>query len=471
MSEIMAGTARVDITPAYPISQGGFGQRVTDSLGTHDPLFGKALYLSDGEEQLLILTTDLLAVPGTITKKVLAGITSQVNVLERQICLCASHTHSGPAVRSWDPTDLGTIGQYTQTLVAGLVQAGVQAVQNAAPSRLRTAVGKVDFLVNRRTRGNPNIVDDRMYALSVEEPKTGTSKAVLFGCGCHPVCVGYENYLISADYPGYAQRLIEAQAPTVNALFFNMAQGNMIPSTRKPTNSMDPRGYNGADFGAAEEIGSRLAATVVAALREAPLADGLRLLSGRGTPQVEQNHHDLAPEEALEKAVEREKIIAEYLGEDYFADVTPENLSPLKGLWADACKKVIAEDMDEENMARLLSSICHYRVYLMRATNPAPAPIEVPVQVMGINDAYFVALPGEVLIEVTAEWRRRLDSDKAYVMALANDTFGYLPHASNFEEPGAEDKYETIMNLLEPAAMDLALDEACRLLTAAGGPC
>ncbi len=471
MAEIMAGTARVDITPPYPILQGGFGQRTTDSLGTHDPLFAKALYLSDGAEKLLFITTDLLAIPGAVTREVLAEVTRQVPLEDRQICLCASHTHSGPALRGWHLAESENTQRYTRALTAGLIQVGLQAVRNASPSRLRPAVGKVDFLVNRRTRGNPNIVDDRVYALSVEEPTTGTSKAVLFGCGCHPVCVGYENYLISADYPGYAQRYIEQQMPTANALFFNMAQGNMIPITRKPTNSMDPRGYDGADFGAADKIGSLLSAEVVNILQQAPPADSLKLLSGRSTCQVQQNHYELDPVEALQQVAERQKIIAEYLGEEYFAGVTPENLSPLKGLWADACRKVIAEDMDEENLTRLLSSICHYQVYMTRAINPAPAPLDMPVQVLGINDAFFVALPGEVLIEVGAEWKRRTGSDQAFIVALANDSFGYLPHASNFQEPGWQDKYETIRNALEPIAMDVALDEACRLLAAAGVPC
>ncbi len=469
MSTINAGTARVDITPTYPIALGGFGQRTTDSVGTHDPLFGKAIYLSDGREHLLWITTDLLSIPGQLTAGVLEGITQKTGLESRQICLCASHTHSGPAIRGWHLVETDSIRRYMGALLAALIDVGVRAVAYGQASRLRVASGKVDFQINRRTRGHPNIVDDRLFALSVEDPDTGSSKAVLFGVGCHPVCVGYENYLMCADYPGYAQRYIESQFPTANALFFNMAQGNMIPSTRKPTNSMDPRGYDGASFDSADTIGGRLAHAVLEALRDAPAAETLDLLSSRGTCQVRQNHYDLTPEKALKKVEERRRVIAQYLGEDYFAGVTPENLSPLKSIWSDACRLVVEENMDDDRMIPLLSSICQYRVYLNRALNPAPVPLDVPVQVMGINEYLFLALPGEVLIEVAFDWKQRTNSDRSYIVALANDAYGYLPHSTNFEEPNAEVKYETIMNALEPQAMDLAVQKGCQMVAAAGG--
>lgn len=474
MAEITAGTARVDITPAGPIMMGGFGQRTTDSVGTHDPLFSKALFLSNSKEQFLWITSDLLSIPGSLCEDVLEGITQQTELEKRQILICASHTHSGPAVRGWHLVRTDAIRRYMENLTKTLIMAGVQAVENATPARLRTAVGHADFILNRRTRGNfatANPVDDRVFALSVEDPDTGSSKAVLFGVGCHPVCLGYENYLISADYPGYAQRYIESRFPAANALFFNMAQGNMIPSTRVPTNSMDPRGYNGRSFAAADEIGTRLSNEVIDILRDAPPVDGLKLFSARGTVKVKQNHYDLDPAEAKEKVKEKQKIIAEYLGQDYFAGVTPENLAPLKNLWSDACQQVIAESMGEDDMRRLLSSICHYRVYLMRVVDPAPEPLDVPIQVLSLNDFAFLGLPGEVLIEVGREWQKRTGSEEAFIVGLANDHFGYLPHSSNFAEPGAENKYETIMNALVPKAMDIAMDEACRMLSGSGMEC
>jgi hypothetical protein len=82
----------------------------------------------------------------------------------------------------------------------------------------------------------------------VEASSNGEVKAVLFGCGCHPVTLGHDNYRISADYPGFAQRMIEEEIGAENALFFNMAEGNVIPDTRGVWDSLDTRGYVGGSF-------------------------------------------------------------------------------------------------------------------------------------------------------------------------------------------------------------------------------
>jgi len=468
MSEIIAGTARVDITPIEPISMGGFGQRTTMSVGVHDPLYAKALFLSNGENSLLFITTDLLYMPGTIANPVIVELERRTGLSGDQICLTASHTHSGPAVVEYfTPTD--NVQQYLTWLRSALANLGEEAVAHAAPSRLRMGVGQVDFMINRRTRGNPNRVDQRIFALMVEDQKTGGTKAALFGCGCHPVCLGYENYEISADYPGYAQRLIEQELPVTNALFFNMAEGNIIPSTREPTDSMDPRGYDGKSFESAAIIGSLLAEEVVQVLRNATFVEDLVLSSARRTCSVMPNKYDFDLVEAGRQVRAHQDTIAEYLGKEYFEGVTLEDPSPLKTIWADACRKVVEEDMPEPEMQRLLGAICNYRVYTRRLLNPSPDPIDVQVQVMRLNEYAFLALPGEVLVEVSLDWQKRAGSDTAFIVGLANDAFGYLPHSSNFSEPGWEGKYETIMNALEPRGVDIALDEASEMLSVMGG--
>jgi len=463
VSEIMAGTARVDITPAGPISMGGFGQRTTMSIGVHDPLHAKALFLSSGKNKLLFITTDLLYMPGSIADPVIEELRRRIGLDPSQMCFTASHTHSGPAVVEYfGSTD--NVEQYLAFLRTALADVGEEAVRQATPSRLRLGVGYVDFLLNRRTRGNPNRVDERILGLVVEDQATGEVSSILFGCGCHPVCLGYENYQISADYPGYAQELVEKAFPRANALFFNMAEGNIIPWTRVPTDSMDPRGYMGKSFEAAAEIGTLLAAEVIRVVKNAPEVGELVLACARRNCSVMPNKYDLDLAEAAFQVRVHQNTIAEYLGEDYFAGITVQDPSPLKTLWADACRKVLEDNMGEAEMQRLMGAVCNYRVHMGRLMNPSPQPVDMPVQVFRVNDYLFLALPGEVLVEVSLDWQQRTGSDKAFIVGLANGAFGYLPHGSNFHEPGAEGKYETIMNALEPRAIEIALDSACDML-------
>jgi hypothetical protein len=447
---------------------GGFGQRTTPSEGVHDPLYGKALFLSNGEDSLLFITTDLLYMPGSIAYPVMEQLERTTGLSRSQICMTASHTHSGPAVVEYfTPTD--NVQNYLASTISALVDLGQAAIRDAAAARLKMAVGRVGFLINRRTRGKPNRVDERIFAMAVENPSDGQTRAVLFGCGCHPVCLGYENYLISADYPGYAQRFVEKSLPTANALFFNMAEGNMIPSTRVPTDSMDPRGYDGNSFESAARIGTLLAEEVVQVLTDAPEVKQLALSTARRDCSVMPNKHDFDLTEAGNQVSIQKETISEYLGEEYFQGVTLEDPSPLKTIWADACRKVVEEDMPEASMQRLLGAICNYRVYTRRLLDPSPEPIGVPVQVIRLNEYSLLALPGEVLVEVSLDWRERVGLRKGFIVGLANDSFGYLPHRTNFNEPGAEAKYETIMNVLEPGAVEIALEEACQMLSLMGG--
>ena len=53
LSLILSGTSRIDITPAVPISMGGYGQRAGKlSRSVNDRLFAKALYLSCGSARV-----------------------------------------------------------------------------------------------------------------------------------------------------------------------------------------------------------------------------------------------------------------------------------------------------------------------------------------------------------------------------------------------------------------------------------
>ena len=444
---------------------GGFGQRAQkENQGVHDPLFAKALFLDNGQSRLLLLTTDLICVPTGLAAAAVEEL-AQDGLAADQVCICASHTHSGPEVMEFF-VQTEAVQRYTGFLGKALVQVGQEARKNPLPTRLRIGTGQVDFLVNRRTKGDPNIVDPRVFALLAEEAETQRPLAVLFGVGVHPVTLGHDNFLISADYPGVAQKQIESQLGVQNALFFNMTEGNVIPTTRQPYNSLDTRGYVGGTFQDAEAIGLRLANEVLGILHAAPLTHHNGLFARRSTPKVKPNRYDLDMDTALQQLKGYQDCIAGYIGDD-FSRFTPQDLTPLSTLWARASEEVVRREMSEAEMQHLMSAVCNYFILLQKLFNPAQqVDVPVPIQVIGIEEYRFLALPGEVLVEVGLDWQRRNGErgDKAFILGLANGFMGYLPHRTNFNEPGAHYQYETLMNALEPQAMDIAVDEGERLL-------
>ena len=59
-AQLSAGVARADVTPPLGGPMYGYGARGTNvSEGVHDPLYAKAIVLSDQSQKLAIVTLDL----------------------------------------------------------------------------------------------------------------------------------------------------------------------------------------------------------------------------------------------------------------------------------------------------------------------------------------------------------------------------------------------------------------------------
>ena len=454
----LAGTARVNISPTWPVMLAGFGQRTEPARAMHDPVQGKALYVADSGERMLIITTDLLSIPRQVGEAVAAGISAATGLEMRQICVCASHTHSAPMPGYLGDGAIG-VERYEAFLIQALTDLGIAAVAAARPCRLRSGIGESDIFYNRRTHGRPNRVDRRVPVVVANDATSGQPYAVLFGAGCHPTVLGWDNMRISADFTGCAQAAIERELPGSTALFFNTAQGNIIPITSPRFDALDPRGYCGGTWATAQGLGEMLAAavlrTAVVATPAAPaLASRRRDLAL--LPYFGRIDHATAE---VELAGHRAVIAAE-LGADF------ETAFPAGQLWSHASARVIGEAMDEPRMRRLMIACCYSRALIARLRMPAaPPPFQVPVQVLRLAGFSFLALPGEVLTESGSEWSDMAGPD-AFIIAMANSHHRYLPGRIHFAEPDAVNRYETASAGLEAAAMDRLYGAAADMLGA-----
>lgn len=458
MEQIFAGTARADITPDWPVMLAGFGQRTLPASTVRDPIFAKALYLARGQDRLLVITTDLLSIPGSLGEAVVTGIAAQTGLLPAQICICASHTHSAP-VPAFAKDGATGIARYASFVAGRLIEAGIAAVAAIQPCRLRSGVGAADIFFNRRTAGRPNRVDRRIPVLVVEHVAEFTPIAVLFGAGCHPTSLGWDNMRISADFTGHAQTLVERAFGCANALFFNTAQGNIIPITSPRFDALDPRGYCGGSDETTDTLGVTLADAVMRAVHAATDSAAWTLSAARQELRLLPTLADL-DRAAAEARMECSKaIVAEYLGADF------AHAFPARQLWSHASRVVIERDMAEPEMRRLMIACCDYRALVNRLGSPdKPEAFDVPVQVLRIGPFELLALPGEVLVESGEEWSLLAGTPAAFVIACANSHFRYLPGAMHFAEPNAENRYETASAGLEPAAMNHAFAAAGKML-------
>jgi len=458
METSLAGTARIDVTPDWPVMLAGFGQRTQPSNGVLDRIFVKALFLDDGDHRLLLITADLISTPRPLGEAVVAELGDALGLMPEQICVCASHTHSAP-MPHYAGDDATGVAAFAASLQAAMIAVGIQAVAAARPCRIRTGVGTLDRFLNRRTRGAPNLVDTRIPVVVADDAVSGQPMAVLFGAGCHPVTLGWDNMKISGDFPGVAQSAVEAAMPGVNALFFNTTEGNVVPITSPNRDALDPRGYVGGVYDDTRKMGGDLARAVLQAMAEAKASTALRVSSERQTLLLKPNFADYTPEAAASLMADAGQTLARYLGDDLARGLPP---GPL---WSVASDVVVARDLSEGDMRELMIACCRYLgLYQRRADAAPPRPVKAPVQVMQINDFAFLALPGEVMVEVGQAWSDLAASPTAFIVGLANAHLRYLPLAAHFAEPEAAVRYETVTAGLQSGEVEVALEHAATML-------
>ena len=436
--------------------QGGFGQRTSPSEGVLDRVFAKALWLENDDATVLLITADLIAMPSQISKPVVERLAAATGLTSQQILLCASHTHSGP-VPVGAPEASG-VAQYSAFLIERLVDVGLDAGADLVPCTMGTGIGAVDAFFNRRTRGEPNLVDRRIPVLAVRDAVNDDVLAVVFGAGCHPVTLGWENQLISGDYPGAAQRCVEERLAGSTAMFVNTTEANVIPVTSPNRDALDPRGYQQSSADDAQWVGCAIADEVLRVLPDIVTTPKARLGSARRVMRFLPNNAAFDLDSAQHHLQRATAVLGATCGDDFVERADGH-------LWALASHHVVSTDCNEDEMRRVMIACCEYLGLSARvAHGRALEPVDVPIQVMCLHDLELLALPGEPLVEVGVAWSDLANGDRAFVIGLANAHHRYLPMQEHFTRDDAAVQYDTVTAGLEPSAVDQMLIEAAALL-------
>ena len=136
MGNFMVGTAKLDITPGLGCHMCGyFEDRLSTSI--NDPLYVKALAISDGEREIGLITLDIIDISRAIVEKAKELITAKTGVDAEHILISTTHTHTGPAVMS----SLGTPAEpgYAEKLAPRIVDAFVMAHNSRVPAEIANA--------------------------------------------------------------------------------------------------------------------------------------------------------------------------------------------------------------------------------------------------------------------------------------------------------------------------------------------
>ncbi|HXB06930.1 MAG TPA: hypothetical protein VNW04_07440 [Puia sp.] len=260
-AQLLAGTAKVNITPATaePI---------------HDSVFARTLVLENRGVKIAIVSVDLAVFTSdrlASACKAKYGIT--------QLLLCSSHNHSEPqpgGKRSFQPGNpytayyedriMEAVGESLQHLFPARIAAGAKAFPQLGFNRL---IVREDghareswFPDAQYTSENPERlpfgpVDPEVGVIRIDDQQ-GQPRVVIMNYACHADIVCF-NYAVSADYPGVACRKVEeAFGNTVNCLFVQGAGGN-IESLQISSRRKGPDDPFQTDYAPMERTGELLA--------------------------------------------------------------------------------------------------------------------------------------------------------------------------------------------------------------------
>jgi neutral ceramidase len=267
---LLAGSAKIEITPAVGTPLAGFGGR--RSTGVHDPVYARAMVISNGSATLAIVSADVLAMTDDLSEAVVARIGREVPISKANILITATHTHSGPGAlgqRFWEQFAAGAFDpRYFDWVVERMARAVVTAHRNLEPSSMMSfRVDGGEWVANRVIPDGP--VDPELQVLLFRSEHS-PSRTFLVNFAAHPTVLRSRNRLVSGDFPGFLSAELEKTEGTI-ALYTSGALGEV--KARPPSGK--------GVFERAEKMGQIMAKTIQNAIPAGPGQNRVALSSAK----------------------------------------------------------------------------------------------------------------------------------------------------------------------------------------------
>jgi hypothetical protein len=474
-SSLRAGVAKVDIT--HPQAKPG------------DPLYVKALVLSDGETTAAIVTLDAVAIAeiGPIKNDYLTHVRAQLEkelgIHPANILVNASHCH----------------GSVCDEVEARTVQAVKAAWEKRVPVKAGAGTGYEDRIMeNRRLKLKSGREADVRHAYSLPpdeevvsigpvdpeigllrlDREDGTMLAVVYNFACHPI-QGIPSGGNTADLTGFASKVIEDNLPGDGlALFIQGCAGDINPVLYKDVNL--PR--------SAEPLGNLLGLSALKGLKSIRTQENSTLRIYNETIALPRADHG-SRIAALTK--EQMRLVQSLQGTSlnlksfiplfvkykvsgdfpsYYSHAYLHDQAIGRGDW----NKLDAEN--RRNMEQYINNI-HVMEELTRvqvnlallqqhqARNAAAATNTVNAEVIGlrIGDFVLVTFPGELTVQIGLNIKHSSPHKTAFVAGYTNGYLYYAPTEEQLLNSGCAQ--EDCDCLLAPGWQKLFEDKAAALLS------
>ena len=440
-AELRAGVAKVEITDraAGPVN---------------DPLFAKALVVKSDSTAAVLITIDAVAVGeiGRIGNGFLATVRGQLEkelgVAPASVLITTSHCH-------------GVVRGDTAQLV---VQAVKEAWQSVVPVKAGAGAGSEDRISeNRRLKMKDGSEVDmrRAYSLPRDEdvaavgpidPQIGVLRldradgkplAVLYNFACHPI-MNPPSKGNSADYPGYASKVIEETLGEGALAFFVQGCGGDINPVRYKDVSRQPD---------AEPLGNKLGLSVMRAVRQIitqsdcalkitneviAIPRGADLERRMAAIQAEQTKllQSLKPTNINFKTflplLVQQRLSPDFpsfYSQGYLHDksVGNDELTKLDGDNHVSVEAYLQNIQTMEQLTRLNTNLALLKKHLAQNQAAGKPTLDVEVAGLRIGDFKLVTFPGELTVEVGLNIKKAANDPHAFVAGYTNGYNYYTP--------------------------------------------
>lgn len=459
-AELRAGVAKVDIT-----------DRTTALV--NDPCFAKALVLKTEETTVVLITLDAVAVGGIgrvgngFMATVRGALEKDLGIAPSSVVVNASHCH-GIVRGDLEPLVIQAVKDAMKNLVPVKAGAGIgREARISENRRLKMKDGtQVDM---RRAYSMPRDEDvasvgpiDSQIGLLRLDREDGKPLAVLYQFACHPI-MNPPSKGCSADYPGYASKVIEeALGGGAMAFFIQGCGGDINPVRYKEVTRP-------AD---AEPLGTMLGASVLSAARQVKTkADGELKVSNEtiSVPRAADYENRIG---AIEK--EQAKLLAalkptninfkaflplllqqklwpdfpSHHSQSYLHDqaLDQKGISQL-----DADNRVLVDNylanlQVMEQLTRLNTNLALLKRHLAETKAAGKPALDVEVCGLRVGDFKLVTFPGELTVQVGLNIKSLAKDEHAFVSGYTNGYIYYTPTVAQRNNTGyAQEDCDTLV--------------------------
>lgn len=438
-AEMLAGVAKIDITDR--------------TVPVNDPCFAKALVLKNGGTTAVVITLDAVAVGGIgrIGNGFMATVRGglrELGIAPENVVVNASHCH-GIVRGDLEPLVIQAVKEAVRNLMP--VKAGSGGGYETRISENRRLKMKDGSMVDmRRAYSMPRDEDvasvgpiDPQVAVLRLDRMDGTPLAVLYQFACHPI-MNPPSKGCSADYPGFASKVIEdALGGGAMAFFIQGCGGDINPVRYKEVSRP-------AD---AEPLGTMLGATVLASVRKIETQAGAPLKVSNETialPRAADYTARIANIEAEQKKLVAAlkptninfKTFLPLLLQHKLWPETPSHYS--QGYLHDQAldRKAITQlDADNrtlvesylanieimERLTRLNANLALLKMHLKQTEAAASPTLDAEVCGLRVGDFKLVTFPGEVTVQVGLNIKKAANDARAFVSGYTNGYIWYTP--------------------------------------------